>query len=199
VLQRTPDTDGQLIERARTDAAAFGQLYGRYVDRIYNYIYHRVGSPDDAEDLTARTFHRALVNLAEYEDRGAPFSAWLFRIAHNLVANWHRDEGRRGTVPLEEAAAIADLDRSGDGLAARAYATQRVRQAIRELEPDRQAVIVLKFSEGLSNHEIGEALGRTEGAVKSLYHRTLVTLRERLSALDEGVLPVAEWTEHGRV
>ena len=70
-----------LVEQARRDPAAFGVLYERYVDRIYAYIYHRVGNMQEAEDLTARTFYRALDNLESYEDRGAPFAAWLFRIA----------------------------------------------------------------------------------------------------------------------
>jgi RNA polymerase sigma-70 factor (ECF subfamily) len=187
------NAEAELIQRARTDPDAFGQLYGRYVDRIYNYIYHRVGSVDDAEDLTARAFHRALVGLPDYVDRGAPFSAWLYRIAHNLVANWHRDQSRRAAVGLEEIEARADVGRVGDGLALKAYASQRVRQAVRDLDVDRQALLVLKFSEGLSNAEIGDVLGRSEGAVKSLYHRTLVELRDELASLDDGAALDADW------
>ena len=96
-----PSEDSDLVLRARTDAEAFGHLYERYVDRIYAYIYHRVGNAQDAEDLTARTFYRALDNLDRYEDRGLPFAAWLFRIAHNLVANWHRDRSRRRFLSLD--------------------------------------------------------------------------------------------------
>ncbi len=96
-----PSEDSDLVLRARTDPEAFGLLYERYVDRIYAYVYHRVGNGQDAEDLTARTFHRALDNLHRYEDRGLPFAAWLFRIAHNLVANWHRDRSRRRFLSLD--------------------------------------------------------------------------------------------------
>ena len=71
-----------LIERAKTDREAFGQLYERYVDRIYNYVYYRTGNAADAEDLTARIFERALNHIGNYRDQGVPFSAWLYRIAH---------------------------------------------------------------------------------------------------------------------
>ena len=92
--------ESALVARAKKDSQAFGELYERYVDRVYSYVYSRVQNVEDAEDLTARIFYRALDRLDGYEDRGLPFGAWLFRIAHNLVANWHRDQGRRTFVPL---------------------------------------------------------------------------------------------------
>ncbi|MBM2842845.1 MAG: polymerase sigma-70 factor, subfamily (modular protein), partial [Anaerolineales bacterium] len=88
-----------LVARAGSDADAFGVLYERHVRRIYNYIFYRTGNHHDAEDLTARVFQRALRHVGKFEDKGVPFSAWLYRIAHNLVANWHRDRSRRPTVP----------------------------------------------------------------------------------------------------
>jgi RNA polymerase sigma-70 factor (ECF subfamily) len=84
------------------DREAFGQLYERYVDRIFNYVYYRTGNLHDAEDLTARVFQRAMNHIQNYTDRGVPFSAWLYRIAHNLVANWHRDRSRRQEIPLND-------------------------------------------------------------------------------------------------
>jgi RNA polymerase sigma-70 factor (ECF subfamily) len=103
-----PNDDAELVARAKLDAEAFGTLYERYVGKIYSYLYYRTGNTHDAEDLTARVFQRALVNLNRYTSRGLPFSAWLYRIAHNLVANWHRDQGRRQHLPLHEAA-LQDL------------------------------------------------------------------------------------------
>ena len=88
--------EDQLIEQAKTDPEAFGKLYEVYVEKIYNYVYYRIGNHHDAEDLTARVFNRALNHIANYNNKGAPFAAWLYRIAHNLVANWHRDHQRRG-------------------------------------------------------------------------------------------------------
>src|SRR4030066_1718969 len=77
-------------------------LYEQYVERIFNYVYYRTGNQHDAEDLTARVFFRAMRRIPHYQERGLPISAWLYRIAHNLVANWHRDRGRRPEISLDE-------------------------------------------------------------------------------------------------
>lgn len=175
------ESESTLIARAKEDAQAFGALYERYVDRIYSYICYRVGNDQDAEDLTARTFYRALDHFPSYEDRGAPFSAWLYRIAHNAVANWHRDHSRRKMVPLDDLVLSAP---SSKGPAVRTEKSEEedvMLNAVRRLAPDRQQLIILKHVEGMTNTEIGEVMGRTEGAIKSLYHRTLVTLREELA------------------
>jgi RNA polymerase sigma-70 factor (ECF subfamily) len=174
--------EAALIERAKSDPAGFGELYERYVDRIYNYVYHRVGNHCDAEDLTARTFQRALEHMARYEDRGAPFSAWLYRIAHNLVANWHRDRSRlqRRVTSLGE---LLERRPRQDSLASIGEASEEqaaLQAAIRRLPSDRQLLLVLKYSEELANAQIGKIMGRSEGAIKSLYHRTLIALRKDL-------------------
>lgn len=186
-------TDAELIERAQAEPAAFGELYLRYVDAIYSYIYHRVGHGAEAEDLTARTFQRALGNIGSYVDRGAPFGAWLYRIAHNLTANWHRDQARRVTLPIEaldfDGPAFDPAEGMGEQLANRLAAAERLAEALRRLEPERQDLLALKFAQGLSNAEIGSILGRSESAVKSLYHRTLLALRESLNPLDGDAAP----------
>ena len=169
------------VEAAKRDPHMFGNLYDRYVDRIYSYIYHRVGNVHDAEDLTSRTFYRALSHIQRYEDKGIPFSAWLYRIAHNLVANWHRDRKRRPVVALD-ALVMRSMSGPQPELAAQlADNAGRLREAIKELDPNRQELLVLKFAEGLSNAEIGGIMGRSEGAIKSLYHRTLLQLRRELA------------------
>lgn len=174
------EDDSTLIARAKEDPEAFGALYERYVDKIYNYIYYRTGTEQDAEDLTARTFYRALDHLPGYEDRGAPFSAWLYRIAHNLVANWHRDHSRKQMISLEKLTLKAPRDKRPAPTTEKIDEEEILLQAVRRLAPDRQRLIILKHVEGMTNAEIGEVMGRTEGAIKSLYHRTLVTLREDL-------------------
>jgi RNA polymerase sigma-70 factor (ECF subfamily) len=172
--------ESALIEQAKSDQHAFGQLYERYAQRIYQYIYYRTSSEADAEDLAAKTFMRAWQHMATYDDRGVPFSAWLYRIAHNLVANWHRDRSRRKIISLE------DLSRwhvSEDGPEASALLAEdraALLRAVRRLPADRQELLTLKFVEHLSNAEIGGVMGRSEGAVKSLYHRTLTALRDDL-------------------
>ncbi len=172
--------ESALIERAKNDQEAFGQLYERYSQRIYQYIYYRTSSEPDAEDLTARTFMRAWQHISTYDDRGVPFSAWLYRIAHNLVANWHRDRSRRKIISLDD---LSRWQVNEDGPEATAlFAEDRAALlgVIRRLPTDRQELLALKFVEHLSNAEIGTVMGRSEGAIKSLYHRTLMTLREEL-------------------
>ncbi|MBE0690034.1 MAG: sigma-70 family RNA polymerase sigma factor, partial [Anaerolineae bacterium] len=96
-------SDVELVELAKADDKdAFGELYERYLEKIYNYVFYRTGNHHDAEDLTARVFFRAMAHIQTYTERGVPFQAWLYRIAHNLVANWHRDSGRRKIIPLDE-------------------------------------------------------------------------------------------------
>lgn len=175
------ESEASLIARAARDADAFGALYERYVDRIYNYIYYRVGNAHDAEDLTARVFFRALAHIDDYRDRGAPFAAWLYRIAHNLVANWHRDRSRRRDIRLDDVLGLAERGDGPEQLAERGEDARVLLSAIAVLPAERQQVLILKFGEGLSNIEIAQVMGRTEGAIKSLYHRTLIELRDELA------------------
>ena len=178
-----PD-ENALVERAKTDSEAFGILYACYVNKIYNYIYYRVGNPHDAEDLTARTFHRALNHIERYVDQGAPFSAWLYRIAHNLVANWHRDQSRRKLISLEDIKLFIQRRDGPDQMAEQREEKDQLLAIIRRLPAERQQLLILKFVEGLSNAEIGQVMGRSEGAIKSLYHRTLLSLRETFEAME---------------
>jgi RNA polymerase sigma-70 factor (ECF subfamily) len=175
------ETEEALIERAKREAEAFGALYERYVDRIYNYIFYRSGDVHEAEDLTARVFYRALGHIKEYDQRGAPFAAWLYRIAHNLVANWHRDRSRRQYVRLDDLATLAEKSAGPDHRAEQNEETQTLLRALARLPAERQQVLILKFVDGLSNAEIGKIMGRSEGAIKSLYHRTLLALRDELA------------------
>ena len=175
-----PADEARLVERAKSDPAAFGELYERYVRRIYNYIYYRTGNDHDAEDLTARVFFRALENIDRYTVRGLPFSAWLYRIAHNLVANWHRDRSRQKISPLDDLVARSLWAEAPEALAEGREERDRLLIAIRRLPDERQQLLLLKFVERMSNAEIGLVIGRSEGAVKSLYHRTLLSLRDDL-------------------
>lgn len=176
-MQQITD-DLALVQLAQGDKDAFGVLYERYVDRIYNYIYYRTGSVYDAEDLTERVFYRALCHVGNYRDRGLPFSAWLYRIAHNLVANWHRDNSRRKEVSLEDTLFGVSSGDHPEHELLRLEEHENLMRAIRRLPEDRQQLIILKFVDHLSNAEIGQIMGRTEGAIKSLYHRTLLSIRD---------------------
>jgi len=174
-------TDANAVQLASAgDADAFSYLYEQNVKRIYNYIYYRIGSEADAEDLTARVFHRAFGHINKYVEKGVPFTAWLYRIAHNLTANWYRDTQRRREVSLED---HIDLPVQGE-LPERTLEKNQEKEllltAIRRLPADRQELILLKYLEDLSNGQIAIIMGRTEGAIKSLYHRSLLSLREEL-------------------
>ncbi len=177
-----------LAQAAQGDREAFGMLYDRYVGRIYNYIYYRTGNQHDAEDLTSRVFTRAMRHITNYQDRGVPFSAWLYRIAHNLVANWHRDNSRKQEVALDDSYWISSDIEMPEALLMRDEEEVALLKLIKTLPEDRQLLLVLKFVEHYSNVEIGRIMGRTEGAVKSLYHRTLLSLREEAQKNSNGLI-----------
>jgi RNA polymerase sigma-70 factor (ECF subfamily) len=180
----------RLVEIARSDPEAFGELYRRNADRIYTYVFYRVGSIADAEDLTARTFYQALGGIHRYVDQGVPFVAWLYRIAHNLVANYHRSRARWKETSLDQLEIRSFAPMLGGGRTTErpdraVEATERQRalmSAIRRQPEERQRLLILKFTERLSNEEIGQIMGRTESSIKSLYFRTLRALRADLEA-----------------
>lgn len=176
-----------LIDAAKTDPASFGELYKCYVDRIYNYIFFRTGSVKDAEDLTGKVFFKAMSHIKGYKHMGLPFSAWLYRIAHNLVANYHRDRARKEEIPLDDVhnQVLPHLDHHPEMRALRTQEVENLLATIRKLSPIRQELLILKFVDQLSNAEIGQILRKSEGAVKSLYHRTLLELREIMSTEEE--------------
>ncbi|NMB53410.1 MAG: sigma-70 family RNA polymerase sigma factor [Leptolinea sp.] len=179
-------TEDEALQRAiQGDAEAFSFLYEKYVNKIFSYIYYRTGSTTDAEDLTARVFQRALGRIDRYTQKGVPFSAWLYRIAHNLVANWHRDNSRRQEVALDDQ---INLVMSGDQPEHQVVDYQEVEkliEVIQRLTPERQQLVILKFVQQLSNAEIAVIMSKSEGAIKSLYHRTLIELRIKIKEILE--------------
>jgi RNA polymerase sigma-70 factor (ECF subfamily) len=178
-LEREPLDENALIEKAKQDRKAFGKLYELHIDRIYNYVYYRVGNSHDAEDLTARVFFRAIQHIHNYQEQGVPFSAWLYRIARNMLANWYRDNSKRQMISLDsirqqhavdDPESTTEIQEDRDALLA----------GILRLPPDRQELLILKYVERMSNAEIGQIMRRSEGAIKSLYHRTMLSLRDDL-------------------
>lgn len=172
--------ESTLVAQAKENAHAFGALYERYIDRIYSYVYTRVQNVQDAEDLTARIFYRALDRLDRYEDRGLPFGAWLFRIAHNLVANWHRDQSRRRSIPIDGLALPGRPQNEPAAMTERREEEDALWEAIERLPADRKQLLLHKFGDRLTNLEIGALMQKSEGAIKSLYFRTLAALRTDL-------------------
>lgn len=186
-MNNTDHDDDFIIERAiQGDDEAFSLLYQENLKKIYNYIYYRTGNSHDAEDLTARVFQRALNHISKYKKTAVPFSAWLYRIAHNLVANWHRDNNRRKEVSLEEQTETRNKQEIPEREIEDRQEIEFLLKSIRCLSHDRQMILILKYVEDLSNKEIGDIMRKSEGAIKSLYHRTLIELRENLDIPGEG-------------
>ena len=185
-VSRVPESEDKnsLLKASQGDLEAFGILYEKYVERIFNYVYYRTGNVHDAEDLSARVFYRALYHIHAYTDRGVPFSAWLYRIAHNLVANWHRDRSRHQEIPLSDAPTIHFKSEPPEVTLMQTQEQDALLRHIRQLPSERQHLLILKFVEHMSNAEIGLTMNRSEGAVKSLYHRTLLALRDELESPD---------------
>lgn len=181
---RAADPDIADVLAAQADHAAFAILYRRYLDRVYGYCFYLLGDHHDAEDATERTFVAALAAIDRYRDEGATFRAWLFRIAHNQLANALRARNRQRTAALDDVpepvAALADPAR----LAGLADDARRLRAAVAALSDERRQVVVLRFVDGLSAREIGAVLERSAGAVRVLQHRALRDLAALLA--DQG-------------
>lgn len=167
----------ELILAAQRDRAAFTPLYERYVDQIYAYAYSLTHNRELAEDVTAATFARAIEELPRFEWRGVPYSAWLYRVAANLVA---RDRRRPGWIELSPH--VSDDGASPEEEVARLDRDAHIRAAVEELPPDQRQAVLLRFGGDLRNREIAEIMGRSEGAVKLLTFRAMTTLRRRLGA-----------------
>jgi len=176
------DPDLPAVLAAQADGAAFATLYRRYLDRVYGYAFYQLGDHHDAEDVTERIFLAALRALPDFRDQGSTFRAWLFRIAHNTIANAHRSRARRRTEPLPDDFQRAAPDADPAGQVALADELREIRRVVAEMPDDRRQVILLRFVDDLSTAEIAEVLDRSPGAVRVLLHRSLRDLAARLNA-----------------
>ncbi|MDP2951689.1 MAG: sigma-70 family RNA polymerase sigma factor, partial [Chloroflexota bacterium] len=174
-----PEEEAKLVQRAQgRNAEAFGQLYETHFDRVYRYLYLRVGRVEEAEDLTEQVFLRALESIGSFRWTGAPFASWLFRIAHNLlVDHWRRQKGNEYLDPARE---IASREPGPAYIAEIRVRIAEVRVALGQLTEAQRQVIGLRFSAGLSLAEAAKIMSRTEGAIKALQHSALAALRRQL-------------------
>ena len=164
-----PADERLLIEAAQRDPARFADLYIRNFHIVYGYIARRTANREEAEDLTSDVFHQALANLHRFEWRGAPFAAWLIRIAANAMADRWRAQAREAPDPPTEEMSdpsMADLEQRAALL-----------EMVESLPADQRRVIVLRFAEQKTIREIAHEMGRTEGAIKQLQFRALEKLR----------------------
>jgi RNA polymerase sigma-70 factor (ECF subfamily) len=169
-----------LVDRAQKgDRAALEELYLIHFDRIYSYLHVSVGNRHDAEDLTTQTFLKMLEAIGKFRWQSAPFSAWLFRIAHNLAMDHFRANKRwqpEEEVPEPE----PDESTSAEAGALESIGRKSMLELIEDLSPEQQQVLTLKFVFNFANAEAATILGKTEGAIKSLQHRALVSLQKQL-------------------
>lgn len=167
-----PTDERLLIEAAQRDPSRFAELYELNFERVYAFIARRVRNHEEAEDLTSEVFHQALANIQRFQWRGAPFAAWLYRMAANAIVDRWQSVSKEDVDPRRDATDQASLDEIEQH--AMLY------QLVDSLPPDQRRVIIRRFVEQKSTREVAEELGRSEGAVKQLQLRALENLRERM-------------------
>ena len=171
----------RLVDRAqRGEREALEELYLIHFDRIYSYLHVSVGNRHDAEDLTTQTFLKMLESIGRFRWQSAPFSAWLFRIAHNLAMDHFR--ARRRWQPEEEVPEPAGSEEpSAELQAMQSIGRQSMMELIQDLSPEQQQVLTLKFVFNFANADVATILEKTEGAIKSLQHRALASLQKQIA------------------
>ncbi len=169
-----------LVRRAQQrDQEAFTQLYEQHFDRIYRYVAIRIGDKTEAEDMTQQVFLNALQSISSFKWKGIPFSAWLFRIAHNQVVDYLRKKAKRATVPLDESQVSSNSN--PQLVAEHRLDIDQLLSATKRLTKAQREVIALRFSGELSTAEVAKVMGKSQGAVKALQHSAIVALRKALS------------------
>ena len=168
------------------DPHAFGELYDRYLDRVYRYVFYRTGNRTDAEDLTEQTFLQAWTAIERFRWQGKPFLAWLYTVAHNLVIDWRRHSAQSQSldddehpIDMESTSATRELVEWIDA--------DLLADAIKRLTPEQQQVIILKFIDGFDTARVAQIMDRREGTVRALQLRALQSLRRHLERQGEGM------------
>jgi RNA polymerase sigma-70 factor (ECF subfamily) len=181
-LRSTAGVVRQLVERAQLgNREALEELYLMHFERIYSYLHLSVGNRHDAEDLTTQTFLRMLEAIGRFRWREVPFSAWLFRIAHNLAMD-HFRASRRVQTEEKVPEPAGSEESSAEEQAMHSMGRAGMLELIDDLSPEQRQVLTLKFLYGFANGEVATILGKTEGAVKSLQHRALASLQKQVVA-----------------
>ncbi|MCJ7492556.1 MAG: RNA polymerase sigma factor [Dehalococcoidia bacterium] len=175
------DIDDGTIERARAgDQQALAAVYDWYLPRVYRYVLSRLGNVAEAEDPTEDIFLRMLGAIADYKRTGAPFSAWLFRIARNHLVSYYRKNGNRKADALQET--MADSRHDPASIVETQLILGEVAEAVQRLPDAQRDVIALRFAVGLSIAETAQVLGKRQGNVKALQHKAVTRLQKILLA-----------------
>lgn len=166
----------ELVELAKRDPNAFGELYDRHFQQIYRFVYSRVGEQSAAEDVTQVVFMKALAGIGRYQDTGRPFQAWLYQIAVNAIADRYR--AAKPVEDIDEQRGLA-VEGSVEDLAAHRDEMRRIWALVERLPQPQRTAMVLKFQEDLKIEDIAIAMGKSPGAVKLLIHRAVTKLRDQ--------------------
>ena len=170
-----------VVRRAKQrDPEALTQLYEENFDKIYRYVVLKIGERTEAEDITQQVFLNALKSISSFKYKGTPFSAWLYRIAHNQVVDYLRKKTKRATVPLDER--MKDSNPAPELVAERNVDIEQLAGATKKLTRAQQEVISLRFTGELPVAQVARIMGKSEGAIKALQHSAIVSLRKALSA-----------------
>ncbi len=173
--ERVAEREKTLVQRAiKHDHEAFAQLYDRFVDKIYKYIYYKIGSKTEAEDLTGQVFLKAWEAIGHYQWTERPFAAWLYRIAHNLIVDYFRT--KRDASSLDDITSLEHPGTDLDEIVDHHLTTESLRHALKRLTKDQQQVIILRFLEGYNTAEVAQIMGKQPGAIRTLQHRALAGL-----------------------
>ena len=171
----------ELLERARRfDEAALEEIYDLYEERIFAYIYRRIGDPTLAEDLTAQVFLKMLEAIRKEKAWHSSFSGWLYRIAHNLVIDQYRKRGKATYMSIDDAPDLVTKEEGPAQTAERHWDAENLRRAIDRLTEEQASVVSLRFLEGYSITEVASLMDKTEGAIKALQYRAVSNLRRLL-------------------
>lgn len=182
-MSNQPEVDElQLLRRAREgDSVAFGDLYERYAQVVFRFLYAHLDSRLDAEDLTADVFLRVWRSLPNYREQGVPFLALLFRVARNALIDLYRRSGRLVQPLTLEDVIVSDGQPDPGEILITKLEHQKLRAILTQLREDYRTVLVLRFLSDLSPEETAEAMGRSSGAVRVLQHRALIAVRSLIN------------------
>jgi len=170
-----------LVQRAqKQDNEAFAQLYEAYFDKIYRYISFRVRNDMEAEDMTQQVFMKVLNSILSYKSQGVPFSSWVYRIAHNLVVDFMRQQNKKSTVDID-GLQLVSLAEDPQEMIEKQIDVEDLKKATQRLTASQQEVLSLRFAGELSIIECAQIMGKSEGAIKALQHSAVLALRKALA------------------
>lgn len=172
--------EDSLVQRAqKRDTEALAQLYEAYFDKIYRYIAMRVRNEMEAEDITQQVFMKVLQSISSYKNQGVPFSSWLYRIAHNQVVDFLRQQNKKATVDID-GLPLPDMGDDPQQMMEQQVDIEELKKATKRLTESQQEVLSLRFTGELSIAECAQIMGKSEGAIKALQHSAVLALRRAL-------------------